>query len=305
MPGAEEGEDPVVAGRTGSVRAADGRRVAFLDRGPRDGRPVVYLHGMPGSRFEQMLFSDAALAEAGLRVVSIDRPGWGQTDPLAGDRVARSRDVLVVADALGFESFMMMAVSAGGPYALALAAAAPGRVRRLLLVSAQMPYDDDAAITSLRRDQAVLLRVSRRGRTDALVAGCAEYRKELLADPYARLATSFDTLSPRERVFIDAPTTRRVLAEDMVEGVRISADGLVDDLLAWPHRFEVDLSCIACRVTAVHGTEDDWEPLPNLRRILSLIPDADLWLCESTNHFGPLLHPAAVLALLDDELPPL
>lgn len=291
-------DEPAETDGTASIRVAGGRRVTFLDRGPRDGRPVLYLHGMPGSRLEQLLFTDAALAHAGLRMISVDRPGWGLTDPLPGDRVARGQDVPAVADHLGIGRFAVVAVSSGGSYAVALAATAVDRVSRLLLVSAQMPYDDDDAIASLRPDQAVLLPVARHGRRPALVDGCAAYRTQLLEDPIGRLAAPFDTLTPAERAFIDDPAIRDLLVADATEGVRASSEGVIDDLLAWPYPFEVDPARVRCPTIAIHGTEDDWEPLANLQRILPRIPGAELWLCHGRNHFGPLLHRRALLALL-------
>jgi len=50
--------------------------------------------------------------------------------------------VLHVADHLGIDQFPLMAISAGGGYGVALAATAPTRIARLVLVSAQAaPYD--------------------------------------------------------------------------------------------------------------------------------------------------------------------
>jgi len=142
-----------------SIQVDGRRRVTFLDRGPRDGVTVMYLHGFPGSRLEQCLFPYEALERVGVRLISVDRPGWGLTDPLAGDRVARARDVLHVADHLGIDQFPLMAISAGGGYGVALAATAPTRIARLVLVSAQAaPYDDPATITRMQPGQLASLR---------------------------------------------------------------------------------------------------------------------------------------------------
>lgn len=47
----------------------------------------------------------------------------------------------------------------------------------------------------------------------------------------------------------------------------------------------------------MHGSADDWEPLPNLRRVLTLVPDAQLIVLEGLNHFGPLMYPDLLLSL--------
>ena len=93
---------------------AVGRRIGWLARGPDEGTPVLYLHGWPGSRLEQRVVPDAVLDRFGVRLISVDRPGWGNTDPLPGLRSERVMDVLAVCDALEVERFPIMGVSCGG-----------------------------------------------------------------------------------------------------------------------------------------------------------------------------------------------
>lgn len=45
--------------REGVLTTPGGRRIGWAERGASEGRPVAYLHGMPGSRKDiQALFSD-------------------------------------------------------------------------------------------------------------------------------------------------------------------------------------------------------------------------------------------------------
>ena len=62
-----------------TIRLRDGRQMAYCEWGDLQGRPVVLLHGMPGSR----LFcpDEEATAAAGVRLLTIDRPGYGRSDP--------------------------------------------------------------------------------------------------------------------------------------------------------------------------------------------------------------------------------
>ncbi len=283
--------------REGVLESTTGRRIGYLDRGPLTGRPVVYLHGMPGCRHEQRLIPDAVLERFGVRVISVDRPGWGETDPLAGDRIVRSQDVLIACDALAVDKFVLMSVSSGGSYSIALAATAAERVERLVLVSAQMPYDDTDAIASLRGDQLALLPFLGDGRTDLVVAGAHGYRQRLLDDPMSVFADAFATLSPQERAFLEEPQVRELIADDVTAAVRTGIDGIVDDLLLWLQPFELNPKDVACPVVAIHGTADDWEPLPNLRRILDTIARAELVLLDGLNHFGPWCYPDMIVGL--------
>lgn len=293
---------PIVSGlpREGAINTAAGRRVGYLDRGPRSGHPVLYLHGMPGCRREQLAFRDEVLERFNLRLVSLDRPGWGQTDALPGSRAERVSDVLPACDELGIANFTLMAVSAGGSYAVTLAATTE-RVDRLVLVSAQMPYDDAAAIQGLQPDQLAMLPAASFGRIEPVIAGCEDFRQRILADPVAGMAPMMATLSAPERAFADQARVRALTADGWSEGLRAGVDGVVDDFLIWPQPLEVDLADVRCPVRAVHGTEDDWEPLPNLRRILRQIHDQRLVLLDGMNHWGPFLYPDLVMSLAAGE----
>lgn len=72
--------------RDESIRLPDGRALAYAEWGDPDGRPVFFLHGMPGSR---LLMPDPnAAAEEHVRVITADRPGMGRSNPQPGHRIA-------------------------------------------------------------------------------------------------------------------------------------------------------------------------------------------------------------------------
>jgi len=65
------------AGRT--IQLSDGRTLAYLETGNPKGRPVFYFHGGPGSRLEG-LFYDELNQQLGIRMIALDRPGYGLSD---------------------------------------------------------------------------------------------------------------------------------------------------------------------------------------------------------------------------------
>lgn len=283
--------DDVVAGPTG-------RAVGFLARGSADGPVVIHLHGAPGSRFEQhLVFPEEVLDRFGIRVVSVDRPGYGNSDPLPASRPERAQDVLAVADALEIERFAVLGVSSGGTNALTLAAVAPDRVDRVVLLSAQMPYDDDEAISGLQPGQAFGLPFLRGGRSELIEQYMGDVRATMLADPVAGFEESTRTLSRREQGWYAQPWVRDAFVVDMQEALRVSAEGYIDDALISVRPFEIDVSAVRCPVRAVHGTADDWEPLANLRRVLAQLADAQLVLLEGLNHFGGVMYPDLAASL--------
>ena len=109
--------------KEGLITVSDGRRVAFADYGTPGQTAVVWCHGGPGSRFEPEICA-AAADQDGLRLIGIDRPGYGRSTPNPGRTIGGwVPDALAVVDHLGIDRFVSVGASTGGAYALALASA--------------------------------------------------------------------------------------------------------------------------------------------------------------------------------------
>jgi pimeloyl-ACP methyl ester carboxylesterase len=111
----------------------------YIDEGRPDDRAVVFIGGQGTSleAFQLTEFARSSREELGLRVISVERNGFGESefDPELGyaDYV---EEVLAVLDHLGVEEFAVMAISGGGAYAAHLASAVPDRVLSLHLGAA-------------------------------------------------------------------------------------------------------------------------------------------------------------------------
>jgi pimeloyl-ACP methyl ester carboxylesterase len=80
----------------------------------------------------------APLAAAGLRVVAVDLPGFGEAAVEPGEQAAW-KDVAETMDALGIDRAILAGNSFGGAVALRVAAVTPERVAALVLVSVDAP----------------------------------------------------------------------------------------------------------------------------------------------------------------------
>ena len=123
------------------IRLRDGRTLAVAEWGDPTGVPLFALHGTPGSRVA--FWQDPTIyARHGLRRITLDRPGYGESTRLPGRIVADVvPDILDVADELSIGSFAMTGGSGGGPHALACAALLPDRVLRCLADVCVAPFD--------------------------------------------------------------------------------------------------------------------------------------------------------------------
>src|SRR5262249_6304609 len=111
----------------GTVTLADGRAIGYAEYGVADGIPIFEFHGLPGSR-HYSLRADA-LEAAGARLVTLERPGFGLSDPKPGRTLLDwPNDVAEVANHFGFDRFAVLGYSAGGPNAIATGYVLPDRV---------------------------------------------------------------------------------------------------------------------------------------------------------------------------------
>ncbi|WP_426976152.1 alpha/beta fold hydrolase [Pseudarthrobacter sp. O4] len=128
---------PVV--RTAVV--GSGRTVNYIDDddGGAGAVPLLFLGGAGTTvrAFRLLEFARSFRQELGIRVVSVERNGLGQTafDPAVGS-AEYAEDVWSLLDTLGIGQVSVIAISGGGPYAATIIAARPGRVRSLHLACA-------------------------------------------------------------------------------------------------------------------------------------------------------------------------
>lgn len=124
----------------GLLRRPDGSQVAFSDYGPRSGRPVLVLHSSSASRPAPSRLVTALQAQ-GFRPLSLDRPGFGLTDPHPDKARARAAPFEVAVDDvrlflrhLKLDRIDVVA-KGGAQVAVAMARLAPELMGRVLLVN--------------------------------------------------------------------------------------------------------------------------------------------------------------------------
>ena len=123
------------------VKLADGRRLAYVDRGDPNGIPLVFTRGILGSRLtahpdEQVLWDKR------IRLLVPDRPGSGQSDPNPQHSLLSwADDVRQWMAHLGIERWQMMGFATGAAYALACAHQLPKQVISVVLTGAAPPIN--------------------------------------------------------------------------------------------------------------------------------------------------------------------
>ena len=117
------------------VRGEDGTRLHYQVWGPRQGEPLLLVHGL-GADHRGWIMQRRALGSR-YRCIALDNRGVGSSDKPVGpyDLEVMADDALRVLDAAGHDSAHVMGVSMGGILSQILAVRNPERVRSLVLAS--------------------------------------------------------------------------------------------------------------------------------------------------------------------------
>lgn len=226
------------------VTSDDGRAIAYAEWGDPSGHTLFSLHGTPGCRLSR--HPDPRLwSGLGLRVITLDRPGYGRSTPLSGRRVAHAaHDVGAVADELGVERFLVIGGSGGGPHALACAAGLGDRVAACAAVAGAAPLtgdEVDGLIGLNRESYRVFAAQGREGMADFL----ADLRGAILADPSGATSGNLSDAPRADVEWYGRPEVQAVHRESLLEALRPGVQGWVDDAVSIFHEdWGVDLADI-------------------------------------------------------------
>lgn len=262
----------------------DGRQLGYAQYGAADGHPVLFFHGIPGSRLQRNP-DLSVLNELSICVYALDRPGTGLSSYQRRRTLLHwPEDIRAFCDGLRIQQFSCIGISSGGPYALACAYRLPHRIRRLAIVSSLAPLDQPELFDQLDPKMKRLFRLARRvpmmmnilarvlfrafsSRFDVafekLVANLPEHDKKLLADP--AIAAMFK--------------------EDVGQAFRQGSRGVVSDLQILARPWGFDLAAIELPVQVWHGTADTIVPLRLAQFNRSQLPNTMEHFVEGAGHF--------------------
>ena len=279
-----------------TLRLPDGRRLGFAEYGVPGGRPVFGSFGAAARHFRP---PDEATEAAGWRLILLERPGFGLSDPVVRRTLLDwSADVLALAQALGLDRFALVAGSQAGPYGAACAYQLPERLTAVALVSALAPFDAPGVTQGMAAPLRMLPVLARRapallGLMNRLAAGLAR------RDPEAFIQRAFGGLPEvDQQVFRSLPAVKAALVADAPEIYRQGSDGLTQDmrLVCGPWGFRPE--DIRTRVVVWQGEADPNVPPAMGRYLARTIPKAQAHFVPGAGHFLGFSHWADILESL-------
>lgn len=278
----------------GTVRLPDGRALAYEEYGAPAGLPVLNCHGGLLCRLDVEPVA-AVAADLGVRIVSPDRPGVGRSDRHPDASTADwAVDAEALLDALGIGRCGVMGWSAGGQYALGVAARLGDRVTHTAVVAGCVPLDDRARRKELSKLDRRLVALSTRA--PWLARGVfAAVGRSAARHPERTVARAVAGLPDAERDAVLA--TGDWLGRTMAEATH-DPRGQVDDYRAFVAPWGFAPEAFAGPVTIWQGDRDRLVPAAWARLLADRLPDARVVDCPGEDHFIGLTRRPEVLRAL-------
>jgi pimeloyl-ACP methyl ester carboxylesterase len=262
------------------VRLRGGRRLAYMDIGDANASWVIlHHHGIPSGRVEAKSFACLLRQIPGVRMITPDRPGIGDSDPEPkSDFLSWPCDVAALMQALGIENFAVSAISAGAPFALAVARAMPERVHVAAIASAIGPLEsfDRRNTTTLEcrlaNNRPITARVS-----------FTRYEARFLRHP-GQLPAYAAIRKPEEREEL------RVHAERIQDAFQQGPHEVIHSLQLMGSPWSGWLNEVPTHVKFLHGLKDRTGPPESVRCMVSQLPNADVRWYENDDHLSLTRH---------------
>ncbi|MGH8582848.1 MAG: alpha/beta fold hydrolase [Gammaproteobacteria bacterium] len=280
------------------IELADGSRLGYAELGSPGGVPVVYIHGFPASRLEARL-SEAAAQHRGIRLIAVDRPGYGLSDFHPGHRLDTwPQRVTQLADRLGIGRFAVVGVSGGGPFALACAWQLGERLSRVAVVAGLGPVYEPWAVAALRWHAQV----------GFLLANHARPLLRPIYGVFPYLPMRFSPVTfyallrrctPRpDRQFLSEPAIRTGLVASIRESMRQGVRGALHELVVFSEPWRIPFDAIRVPVDLWHGGTDQVVPPLHGEFFARAIPSACWHYLAPEGHFSILRHADRILSPL-------
>jgi pimeloyl-ACP methyl ester carboxylesterase len=127
------------------VEYKNGNTLSYTEYGDRKGYPILIQHGLIASISDYLLFN--RLLEAGRRLISIARPGYGESSPYRMRNMAEWGEIVsMLVDNLQLSQFDILGMSSGAPYSYAIGYKLPEKTRDIFIFSGTPALYDDQVI---------------------------------------------------------------------------------------------------------------------------------------------------------------
>jgi pimeloyl-ACP methyl ester carboxylesterase/DNA-binding CsgD family transcriptional regulator len=273
----------------------DGRNLAYTEYGDLNGEPVFHCHSVLGSRQEQAFNAQQISEQKAVRVIVMDRPGYGASDPDPKTSFINwAKDLVQLADYLNIEKFSLTGYAMGGLYALACAHEMPERLKRVAIIGTGMTpgssKDFEKMIPLYKMNTRLAKYVPKVYNllSSVLIKG-------VLSDPAGFFEQFTEILEQADRDIVDSKAFKTEMFATLREGFRQGGNASSRDVIQFMHDWSFELSKINIPIDIWHGSNDYHIPILLGKRFTEHIKNTTLFIKEGQGHYMFYTHWSEIL----------
>jgi pimeloyl-ACP methyl ester carboxylesterase len=295
------------------VISPSGRKLAYAEYGNPLGKQVVlvfhdYLAGrgeLDGLGLSEILKDTKKWSN--VRVICIDRPGYGQSDRQRRRRLSDwHEDVMTVVNGLKIDQFSIIGIGAGGLYALSCAeripGASPGRLVNVALLGSEAPRIDHFGLpipttpNDQKREaiiQKMLVGASWSGPLMLRLANITLYSSHNPSGVFALI------YGPETKMLEARPNAYRAMVLSCREAWSQGFRNIQTELGATKDRSSASSSISTfshiqlakgAHIEMWHGDKDTLVPLPMAQHLAKSIPGTKIHVCRGQGHLSSIIN---------------
>jgi pimeloyl-ACP methyl ester carboxylesterase len=236
-----------------------GNLLSYAEHGHRSGYPVLVQHGMIASIRDYPLFD--RLIQGGIRLISVARPGYGESSPYEMKDIAEWGDIVaVLVGELDLAQLDILGISSGAPYGYAIGYRLPGKVRHIYILSGTPALYDDSI-------------------------------QAFWPYPIDRNATIPELQTLARDLFFSGLSDEDRSRNDIRDSMMNDCFGIAQDLRLRCRDWGFTLADVKATVYMQHSRADDQVPFITAEMTSRLLPDCRFEARESGGHFSvPVLN---------------
>lgn len=271
--------------KTALITSDDGRTLRIAEAGDPYGIPLFLHGGTPGA----YVFPASFIADAeanGIRLISHNRPGYGDSTPLPGRCVADvAKDVAAIAQHLGISRLVTLGASGGGPHALACAVLLPNLVAAAVAMESPAPFDAQGLdwFAGLDEGTTAEFHAAAAGR-EAFTAFVAVAAPGMLNATLEDMIAGFRSMSQAAKDEPVLEAVARWFFDASREALKNGNEGWIEDDLAFCTPWGFGLAHVRVPVLVMHGEQDTMVNIGHGRWLAGHIPGAEARFYDGENH---------------------
>ena len=276
-----------------TIILGDGRTLGYAELGNSNGKPTFYFNGFPGSRLEARA-GEEGIEKSDVRLISIDRPGIGLSDPKPKRELLDwPDDVIELADALNIQKFAVIGISGGGPYSLACAYKIP-KDRLITAGICGGIGPPEAGMEGMKKGNRVLFTISKKMPWILRFFFWLGYKRKVknIDDAYEMLLANLDNFPEADQKIFKDPKLGKLFAEETFEAFLQGSKWVAYEskLYVRPWGFKLEEINPEIKVFIFQGEIDNQVPISHAQYMEKRIPNCEAIYFPNETHFGSALN---------------